>query len=227
MTTTLESRVQTLWGENRVVIREVGWAGYLTLLDMVGDKPPRITYDRGDAELMSPLFSHELYRSRFGFAVEAITEELRIPRVTAGSTTYKSQLRDRGLEPDEAFYLSSAAQLRHIKPSDLTAPPSPDLAIEIEITRSALDRMGIYAALGVPEVWRFDGEALSVHLLSKDGNYELSDTSAAFPFVPMGEIVRWVSDEDCSNDSEWGRAFRTWVREVIVPRARGDVPEGS
>lgn len=106
----------------------------------------------------------------------------------------------------------------------MAVDPPPDLAIEIEITRSVLNRLGIYAKLGVREVWRFDGEALTVLLLGPDGNYAPSPTSAAFPYLPMGEIARFLNDEG-TDDTRWGRAFRAWVREVIVPIAGR--PEGD
>jgi hypothetical protein len=78
--------------------------------------------------------------------------------------------------------------------------------------------LGIYAALRIPEVWRFDGETLRVLLLRDDGTYAPSETSAAFPFLPMPEIARFLRDYDMNNDSRWGRSFRTWVRDEILPR---------
>ncbi|MCA1686684.1 MAG: Uma2 family endonuclease, partial [Planctomycetia bacterium] len=106
---------------------------------------------------------------------------------------------------------------RHV---DLTVDPPPDLAIEVEITRSALNRLGVYAGLGVGEVWRFDGEVMTVMLLGPDRAYAESATSAVFPFLPMDEIARFLRDDE-GDDANWGRTLRAWVRGVIVPKVVG------
>lgn len=219
MATVVEPRSRQVEGERRFVIPGVGWDGYQTLLDLIGDRPIRLTYDRGDVELMSPSFLHARYRNLWRYAVTAITEELDIPMVAAGSTTFHAKWVDRGLDPVESFFLANAYRLRETDEIDLAIDPPPDLAIEIEITRSALDRLGIYAALGVPEVWRFDGERLTVHVLGEEGAHRESPSSSAFPFVPMEEVARFVREHDANNDTRWGRAFRAWVRAEVLPRA--------
>ena len=110
---------------------------------------------------------------------------------------------------------------------DLTIDPPPDLAIEIDISRSSLDRMGIYAALGVPEIWRFDGETLRVGRLSADGTYAPSPASVALPFLPMAEVVRFLRLAEGMDHSRWGREFRAWVRDELAPRYRGDQGAGA
>ncbi|HWE39589.1 MAG TPA: Uma2 family endonuclease [Isosphaeraceae bacterium] len=221
MATVAEPRSCPVEGEQRFVIPGVGWDGYQALLDLIGDRAIRLTYDRGDVELMAPLYAHGRFGNLIGYLVEALADELEMPRVGAGSTTFRAQMLDRGLEPDECDYFANAARLRDTDRIDLAIDPPPDLAIEIEITRGALDRLGISAALGVPEVWRFDGERLTVHVLGQDATYRESPTSAAFPFVPMAEVARFVREYDANNDTRWGRAFRAWVRAQIVPRAEG------
>lgn len=219
MATITEPRVKTVEGERRFVLHDVGWEGYQTLLKMIADRPIRLTYDRGSVELMAPLLVHEHYGNRLGFMIEAITEELDIPRVGCGSTTFNREDLERGLEPDECYYIGNTERVVGKKRIDLTVDPPPDLAIEVEISRSVLNRLGIYAGLRVGEVWRYDGKALTVLLLGADGTYQSSPTSALFPFLPMDEIARFLLDDDLE-DTRWGKAFRTWVREVIVPRVR-------
>lgn len=221
MTATLAAKPRPATDGQRFVLYSVGWEGYQTLLKLVGDRPIRLTYDRGNLELRSPGCEHERQKSRLGFAVEAVAEELDIPLVAAGSTTFHREDKDRGLEPDECYYLTSAGRVHDWNHVNLAIDPPPDLAIEIEITRSALDRQGIYAALGIPEVWRFDGTALVVLLLRAEGTYAPSETSAAFPFLPMAEVARFLREHDPRNDTRWGRAFREWVRAEVVPRYPG------
>ncbi|HKI20054.1 MAG TPA: Uma2 family endonuclease, partial [Isosphaeraceae bacterium] len=171
-----QSQAKALLPEQRVVLRGIGWEAYETILKMVGDQPVRLTYDQGDLELMAPSLDHEEYASLLGRMVETVTEELRIPCRAAGSTTWRKKAKERGLEADECYYIAAFSQVRGKRKSiDLSVDPPPDLAIEIEISRSALDRMGIYATLGVPEVWRFDGETLLINQLQDDGTYARVD----------------------------------------------------
>ncbi len=211
---------RSLVPEQRVIIRGIGWDGYETILKLVGDQPVRLAYDRGDLELMAPSIDHEESKSLFGRIIETVTEELRIPCRAAGLTTWRKKAKERGLEADECYYIAAFPQVRGKRQEiDLIVDPPPDLAIEIEISRSALDRMGIYAALRVPEVWRFDGGTLSIHQLQDDGTHAEVDTSPSLPFFHPGEIVDWLKQAEVIEDhSEWGRRFREWVRAELVPR---------
>jgi Uma2 family endonuclease len=193
------------------------------MLKWVGDGHVRITYDRGDLELMSPSTEHEEYAELFGQLIFLVTLELGIPFLALGTTTWRKQAKDRGLEADKCFYLASLPRIRGKKHKlDLGLDPPPDLAIEIEISRSALDRMGIYAALRVPEVWRFDGERLRAEALQEDGTYATVTTSPSFPFLPLEEVARWIRlGEESDDHTDWGRRFRDWVRAEIAPRIRG------
>jgi Uma2 family endonuclease len=223
MATTTETRSRTLEPESRFVIQGLGWDGYETLLSVLGDRRDlRLTYDRGDLEFMSPSGEHEEYGKWLGRIVETVTEELRIPCRGMKSTTWRRKLKDRGLEPDECYYLARFPLIRGKKKIDLDVDPAPDLAIEVEISRSALDRLGIYAALGVPEIWRFDGETLTVERLEDDGRYREVAISPNFPFLALNEVVRWLGlAEEIEDHSEWNRRFREWVRAELAPGHEG------
>jgi Uma2 family endonuclease len=204
-------------GELRFMIYNVGWEGYETLLKLFGDDGPRMNYSRGSVELMSPLIPHERPKKLFAYMIETIIVELDIPANALGSTTYKRRLADKGLEPDECYYVANAGKLGDRDRPDLDIDPPPDLAIEIEITSSLLDKLGIYAGIGVPELWRFDGEDLAVLLLQPDGSYSPSETSASFPFLPMNEFVGFLEQYSQREETRWRRRFCTWVREVLLP----------
>ncbi len=205
----------------RFLLRDVGWEGYQAMLKIVGDRPIRLTYDRGDLELMAPLSIHERYKSLFGRMIETLTEDLDIPVLSVGSMTMNREEVGRGLEPDECFYFADLDRLRDPDHIDLDVDPPPDLAVEIDIASSSLDRMGIYAALRVPEVWRFDGVTFEIRLIQPDGQYTGSPTSAAFPFLPIPGFVRFVQEPGTFDGTLWIRSFRAWVREVVLPLARG------
>lgn len=203
--------------ERRFVLRGVGWEGYEALLKMVGDGHVRLTCDGKDVELMSPSQDHDQFKRMIGRLIETLTLDLNLPCESLGSTTWRRRLKEQGLEPDECFYLANSERIIGRK-IDLTVDPPPDLAIEIEISRSALDRMGIYAALGVPEVWRFDGEQLTIELLQPDGTYQAVPASPSLPMLPPDEVVRWVEKGMGMGQTPWLREFRDWVRAEVAPR---------
>jgi Uma2 family endonuclease len=212
-------RARALVPEQRVVLRGIGWGGFEAILKIIGDQPGiRLTYDRGDLELMSPSVSHEVFKKRFARMVEALTEELDIPCEAAGSTTWKQQLADRGLESEESYYIANSGRVAGRRHIDLNVDPPPDLAIEVEISRSALDRMGIYAALKVSEIWRFGGERVIVEVLQPDGTYASQTTSSQLPFLELDRLVDWIYEADGVSQTTWIRRFREWVRAELAPR---------
>jgi Uma2 family endonuclease len=205
-------------GERRFVLYGIDWDGYETFLKLL--PRTRMTYDRGVLELMSPLSIHEVYKRRLGRLIEIVGDVLKIPYIAAGSTTFKRRLVERGLEPDESFYLGSIGRLTNRMEFDLEVDPPPDLAVEVDITSSSLDRLSIYAALGVPEVWRFDSEVLMVHVLRPGQGYETCASSAAFPYLPLDDVVNQLFLTTYPDDLTWSRVCRVWVRRVVAPRYR-------
>jgi Uma2 family endonuclease len=219
MATALEPQTaRALEGEHRFFLPGIGWEGYEALLKMIDDGHTRVTYDAGNAELMSPRYNHENFKKLFARLIEELTIGLNIPCEPAGSTIWKKPILDKGLEADECYYLAHAERIIGRDEIDLDVDPPPDLAVEIEISRSALNRMGIYAALGVPEVWRFNGEFLRIEQLQPDRTYRTIEASPALPFITPDEIVHWVQLGRTMGKTAWGRLFREWVRDELSPR---------
>lgn len=206
---------------DRFVLYDVPWSTYESILAGNGDRPIRLTYDRGVLEMMSPLQEHERAKKLLGRMIETLTVELRIPIRSAGSTTLRSELKQRGLEPDECYYVVNEARVRGKARFDLSIDPPPDLAIEVDITSSSLDRMGIYAALGVLEVWRYDGEGLSVQMLQADGSYARQPQSTAFPFLPIDELRKFLDRCDETDETSWICSFGDWVRTMPWSSKKG------
>jgi Uma2 family endonuclease len=205
-------------GELRFVIHNVSWEKYESLLEIFGDDGPRMNYSDGSLELMSPLIPHEEPAELISYMILALTDELDIRRNALGSTTFRRRLAKKGVEPDECYYIAHAGAIKKGQRSpNLDVDLPPDLAIEIEITHSLLDKLAIYAGIGVPELWRYDGETLTVMLLQPDGTYAISVTSLSFPFLPMDEFVRFLHAHDPEEETRWGLSFRAWVREVLLP----------
>lgn len=200
-------------GEERILLEDVNWTAYEALLDSWADRRVRLTYDNGRLEIMSPLLGHEQYSKLLGRLIEAYTEEMRIPIHSGRSTTFRKRRKKRGLEPDECYWIQSERHMRGRKEFDFEVDPPPDLAIEVDITSSSLDRMGIYATLGVAEVWRFEGAELTLNLLQDNGAYALGRRSLAVPGLLPRDVMRWLRRSDDTDETTLLRAFRAWVRK--------------
>jgi len=199
--------------EQHFRISAVSWEEYVQLGKALAGRHLRMTYDRGELELMTVSYGHGRDKSLLARMVEALTEELAIDALGGGSTTLERADVERGLEGDECWWIEHEAQVRDLREIDLNKDPPPDLALEVEITRSVLMRMPIYAALRVPEVWRWDGKVLTVCLLGEDGTYAVSTTSRNFPFLPVAELGRFIQMRATMSDTSVIRAFRDWVRQ--------------
>src|SRR5262249_48897660 len=136
----------------------------------------------------------------------------------AGESRWRREAIARGLEADECYFLTPEKMaIVAGRPADREDDPLPDLAIEIDLEAPKLDRPGIYAALGVPEVWRYNGEAGRIDHLRADGTFERRSESA---FLPIGadEIVSWVERAAETDLLGWLDQVHAWARDVLVPR---------
>jgi Uma2 family endonuclease len=195
----------------------IDWKTYTRLLRIFAERPGyRLTYDRGRLEIMSPVLGHDRYGRFLGRMIVALTEELRLPILSGGTTTLRRQLKRRGLEPDECFWIANEARVRGLSRLNLRRDPPPDLAVEIDTTRSSLNRMGIYAALGVPEVWRLDGTSLTFQVLAGK-SYQGATVSRTFPRVAPADLTPFLASLVTTEENEMIRQFRDWVRQNLIP----------
>jgi Uma2 family endonuclease len=206
-----------------MVLSGVGWRTYTRLLYVFAEyRSVRLTYDRGELEIMSALREHESDADMLGRFVVVLTEELGLPINAGGSVTLRRRRKQRGLEPDRCWWIANELRMRGKRRLDLRVDPPPDLAVEVDVTRSSLNRMGIYAALKVPEVWRLDGAALTFHVLGAGGQYAASPRSVAFPLITPADLVRFLDLRVTQDENAVVRQFRTWVRQQIA--AQGTPP---
>jgi Uma2 family endonuclease len=199
--------------EQHYVLYNVDWDTYVTISDKLGERNIRLNYDGVNLEFMSTSLEHERAKKLLARLLETVTEEMNIDIASGGSLTCRRQDLERGFEPDECYWLAHEIQMRGCDHIDLTRDPPPDLMLEVEISRSFIDRLALAARLGVPEVWRWDGETLRVMLLDANGQYVESECSRALPFLPMAELVRFLKPESGQSETQLLRAFRDWVRE--------------
>ncbi|MBL8793265.1 MAG: Uma2 family endonuclease [Planctomycetia bacterium] len=201
----------------RLVIYGVDWTGYLRFLRAFRDRRGyRLTYDRGVLEIMNVTFGHERYAYLLGRMVVVLTEELLLPIASGGSTTFKRRKKQRGLEPDNCYWITNEHRVRGKERIDLRTDPAPDLAIEVDVTRSSLNRLGIYATLNVPEVWRYRDGMVSFHVLAVNQKYVQQPISLSFPGLAAAEITRFVGSLHLTEENTLIREFRDWVRQQFA-----------
>ena len=169
-------------------------------------------YDEGYLEIMSPSYEHENVKGLIGRLVEAYTEDLNIDVATAGSTTLGREDLLKGVESDESYYIEHAARIRGQAEVTLPDDPPPDLVIEVDVPRSSSRKMGVFAALGVAEVWRFAGQEVAIFVLDGHGEYQRSDVSRVLPGFPLDEMNRLLLLRSEQSETEIVRTFRRLIR---------------
>ena len=197
---------------DRIHLYAIPWETYVALREGLGDRPVRVTYDRGEMEIMSPSSRHEWPKKKLAQLVEALCDVLAIDRICMGSLTFQREELEKGFEPDECYWIENETLVRDCDEYDSDRDPPPDLALEIEVSRGVMDRMRIYGAFRVPEVWCWDGVALRVYHLASRGAYRLAQHSKAFPFLPLGEFAQFLHRSGVS-DTQLVRSFRAWVKK--------------
>ena len=201
--------------EQRVVLNNVSWSTYVALVEDVNGRGGRMAYNEGVLEIMSPSPWHETIKRLIGRMVETLTEELNIDIRSVSSTTFKREDAERGIEADECYYIDHAQAVRGKAEIDLTVDPSPDLAIEVDISRSSMNKLDIYSTLGVGEIWQYDGKSVRILVLRADNNYVEVGQSQALPQFPVNEMLRILAEWRSLGETELIRTFRAWVRENI------------
>jgi Uma2 family endonuclease len=197
-----------------LVLSGISWETYQALVRELESQPgKRLIYDNGSLEISMPLPPHERYKRWIGRFIETVTEELEVEICSLGSSTWTRRDLAKGIEADECYYVQNEFLIRGRVSIDLTIDPPPDLAIEIDITSTSIPRLPIYQALGVPEIWRFDGVAVSFLALN-NGVYEEIDQSIALPIVTPTILQDWLTQVTTMGETSWTRAIRRWVQTL-------------
>jgi Uma2 family endonuclease len=201
--------------EQRVILSNVSWQTFEQLLKELGDnRSSRLAYDEGLLEIMTPLGRHENNNRFIDDMIRAIADELNLNLKKFGSLTLKRSKKLKGAEPDSCYYLQNEPLVRSKQEIDLDKDPPPDLVLEIDITSDSLDKRPIYAAIGVPKFWHYDGNKLQVFVLQQStGDYQSVIQSPTFPWMPLDVIPRFIRQSLVDGETATLRAFRAWVRE--------------
>jgi Uma2 family endonuclease len=200
-----------------VRISNVSWDDYEKLTEVFAERPAlRLTYDNEELEIMVPSLGHDFGDRFLADLVPVLTRAFKLPYRPGGSVTMKLKKKLKGIEGDDVFWLANAARLAGVTDLDLTIHPPPDLAIEVDVSHSSMNRLRIYAKIRVPEVWRLDGDTLTFHVLVGK-KYEVRSHSLTFPLVTPDDLMVFVKQARTAGDQlPIIDAFQAWLQQRIA-----------
>ncbi|MES2640036.1 MAG: Uma2 family endonuclease [Myxococcota bacterium] len=170
--------------DQRVMMHGLRWADYEILLAIRGEKStPRYTFFRGTLEIMSPSIDHERVKKNLARILETWAFLNEVDLTGVGSWTLRSAPKERGLEPDECYFLGQHQKAR------------PDIAIEVVFTSGGMDKLPIYEGLGVPEVWIWEAGEIQVWELGEHG-YAQRAGSGLVPSLDLPRLAACAAIEN-------------------------------
>lgn len=200
-------------GEKRITLRNLDWQKYQQMRQLLGDRTvARLIYDRGTLEITMPLEEHETAARMIELFIRVLVFELGLKMKTMGSTTLNREDLDRGAEPDNCYYIQHQPQVAGRRVNLATDPP-PDLIVEVDITRTDINKNRLYASLGVPEFWRFNGETWRIYQL-QDQSYVECDRSPTFAIVEKADLYRFLAAAQ-QDEIAAEMDFRAWVKQSL------------
>ena len=198
--------------ERKVILHNVRWETYERLLaEQESSSAPRLTYYRGELEITSPSTEHEEYNRTIALLVEMFAVEAGLDVRNVGSMTLRREDLERGFEPDSCFYVQNETRVSGKTQIDLSVDPPPDLVIEVDITSPSLNKHPIYAQIGVPEVWRYDGGSLEILSLQRT-EYTAVPESGTLPPLTSAVLSDLVDKSKSTKRRAWIREVREWAQ---------------
>jgi Uma2 family endonuclease len=198
----------------KVILHGVSWETYERLLNEHNEcSGTHFFYNDGDLEILVLSYEHEKITEMLVLLINAVTEEWGIDIEGAGSTTFQRKDLAKGFEPDACYYIRDPERVRGKKRLDLRKDPPLDLVIEIDITNPSLDKLPIYAAVGVIEVWRYDGEVFTIHRL-KGHKYVKAKESSLLQGVTGKDLLRFIAESQSLKRTDWLRRVRQWAQNL-------------
>ncbi len=196
----------------RVMLENISWQTYQALLAEMGKhRALRLTYDEGTLEIKMPSKLHEIINRLLELIITALAEELSLSIKGYGSTTLDREDLQKGVEPDSCFYIQNANRLQGLDP-ELPEDLPPDLAVEVDVTSSSTRRMEVYKLLGVPEVWRYTKQGVTISHL-ENGEYVDCAFSPTFQIISAEILAEFLQHRQTTDDIGVIRFVRAWVRK--------------
>ncbi|MEM9007771.1 MAG: Uma2 family endonuclease [Cyanobacteria bacterium P01_F01_bin.86] len=212
---TLQLRQLNVPVGQRLLIQHLNWQQFEQILEELGEsRSSRIAYSYGTLEIRMSSPEHEVDKELIGDLIKSLLDELEIDCECFGSTTFKQETMESGIEPDQCFYIQNQEQMRGKRRIDLTVDPPPDLAIEVDVTSKT--QLAAYAALGVPELWLYERGQLNIYTLEAS-QYQATTTSPTFSELPILDWVTEVLEQSIAmGRSPALRNFRKRVRQYVI-----------
>ncbi len=211
ITKPLKQNIPAPVGEKRVTFHCLSWHAYLQMINVLPqNRAARLTYDRGTLEITMPLEDHEFAIRLIELFIRILVYEMGMKIKTMGSTTMHWEELQRGSEPDCAYYIQNQPKVagRNV---DFAHDPPPDLVVEVDITHTDIDKNNLYAAIGIPEFWRYNGEIWRVYQL-ENGEYQECITSPTFSWVKKEDLYRFLAEAQ-QDEINAEQNFRAYVRQ--------------
>lgn len=207
---------------NYVVLPHVSWETYESLLaDYEDQAGPHFYYDNGLLEVKVLSARHERPNRTLANLVNVLAEEMGIDLENLGSMTCKRDDLLKGFEPDTCFYIQNVEAIAGKDTIDLRTDPPPDLVIEIDITSGSLDKLNLFSAFGIPEVWRYSNGRISIYKLDGE-SYVESEQSLALPMLTAEVATQFVAESAEMKSTAWLRHVRQWAQEQIAAQQAND-----
>lgn len=190
----------------------VSWDDYEELLESVGEASGlRISYDDGTLQIMTVSFKHEKFVRMIERMVDLVSLRLRIKVLFYGSATMKQHRKKKGAEPDACFYVEKADLVGTKDDFNLDTDPPPDVVVEIDLHHASTSKFPIYAAFGVPEIWRYEGQVLTIHHL-REGKYVASEASQSLPLFTGAVLTEFLARIPKQDQYNILLAFEEWLK---------------
>lgn len=203
--------------ETRTVLENISWQTFKAMLSETGsERKNRLAYDNGTVEIMSPHKAHENPNRLIEGFIVVLCEELGLEISRTGSLTLTRDDLEKGGEPDSSYYIQNEHLVRSKEKIDLAFDPPPDLVIEVEYSRSAINKLNLYATIGVSEFWRYNGKILKIYRLNGK-QYSEVDFSPTFPSIPVKEIPQFIQAAKKDGEIATTKSFRALVRSLLPP----------
>jgi Uma2 family endonuclease len=197
--------------EQRLTLNNVSWETYEQILEALGEhRAAQITYSEGILEFMVPLEAHENPSDIIGAFIRTLVVESGANLKSMASTTLRRKSLQRGAEPDKCYYIQNEPLVRG-REVDLEQDPPPDLVVEIDITHTDIDKNTLYAQLGVPELWRFNGQILTLYQLQGNQYTEVL-VSPTFPWTDKTLFYKFLKDCKSIGEAQAQRQLSSWVQ---------------
>jgi Uma2 family endonuclease len=200
-----------LVGEKRLSFSNLDWNAFKQIQSLLTERTrARFSYDNGVLEITMPLEGHERSARLIELFIRVLVVEMGLKIKTMGSTTLDREDLLKSAEPDNGYYIQNYPLVSD-REINLNVDPAPDLVVEVDITNTDLNKNTLYASLGVPEFWRFNGRVWQI-LQLVNGAYVECDRSPTFPIVTKNDLYQFLEaallDEVTAEID-----FRHWVRQ--------------